>query len=137
LKNNIHKKSIVSIIVIKKITKEKPKNFQIMKSLLFIGLLKIKKIVFHSISLKRSWLHINKTQISQKISIVDNQKSIMIFFVSQIVKLSSNKEKNIKIIQKKIIIYKYLFLIISLKVFNVMLNIIFKIYNLKNLYFNL
>ena len=54
LKNNIHKKRIVSIIVIRKMTKEKPKNFQIMKSLLFIGLLKIKKIVFHSISLKRS-----------------------------------------------------------------------------------
>ena len=86
--------------VINKIVIEKPKNFHKIKSVLVIGLLKFKKIVFHSISLNKSWLQINKTQISQKISIAPSQKSITIYVVSQIVNFCNNKEKNIKITQK-------------------------------------
>lgn len=103
-KKSIHKKSKLSKKVMKNITLEKPKNFQIIKSFLFIGLLKIKKIVFHSISLNKSWLQINKIQISQKISIIDNQKSIIILFVSQIVNSANKRENKIKINQKKTII---------------------------------
>jgi hypothetical protein len=38
--------------IIRKIVAEKPKNFPIINSYLLIGLERIRKIVFHSISLK-------------------------------------------------------------------------------------
>ena|GEM_PF-841489 len=141
LKKSIPKNKIASKNKIKKTTIENQRNFPIMKSLLFIGLLRIKKIVFHSISLKSNWLPINKTQISQKTSIVAKPKSIIILLASQIVISDKINEKRIKTIQKNIITYKNLFLIISLNVFNAIFNIKilkkFKNYNLKNLYFNL
>lgn len=59
----------------------KPRNFPIIKSYLFIGLDNIRYIVFHSISLKSNWLQIKTTEISQKISIIDNPKSSTIFSV--------------------------------------------------------
>ena len=99
-KNNINKYKIHWKILIKKITIENHTNFQIIKSFLFIGLLKIKKIVFHSISLKSSWLHMKRTQINQKTSIIDNQKSIVILLVSQIVSFDNAKDKKINKTQK-------------------------------------
>lgn len=104
LKKSKLKKIIHSIKIIKKIAKENHKNFHKIKSFLQIGLLKIRKIVFHSISLKSNWLQINKIEISQKNSIIDNQKSIIILLVSQIVNFESKIDKNIKIIQNKTII---------------------------------
>jgi len=113
IKNNIDWNNVIKNIVI-----ENHNIFQIINSYLLIGLLNIKNIVFHSISLNNNWLQTNKTHKSQKISIIANQKSTIIFESSHIVNFHSIIEKAIKINQKNTIIYKYLFLIISLKVFN-------------------
>ena len=93
-----------------------------MNSYLFMGLLRIKNIVFHSTSLNKSWLHINTTHISQKISIIDNQKSTIILESSHIVNFHNVTENAININAKNKIIYKYLFLIISLNVLIAMLS---------------
>jgi hypothetical protein len=61
--------------IINEIVAENQRNFHIINSYLFIGFDKIKNIVFHSISLKRSCDQTNKIHINQKISIIDNQKS--------------------------------------------------------------
>lgn len=113
IKNNIDWKSVIKSIVI-----ENQRIFQRINSYLFIGLLNIKKIVFHSTSLNNNWLHTNKTQRSQNISIIANQKSTIILESSPIVSFHKIIENAIKINQKNTIIYKYLFLIISLNVFN-------------------
>ena len=106
-----------------KIVIENHKILPSINSYLFIGFDKIKKIVFHSTSLKSNWLQINSTQINQNISIIESQKSTIILEFSQIVNFPSKMEKIMKINEKKTIIYKYLFLIISLKVLVAILSI--------------
>ena len=123
-KNKMIKNKIAWNKIIKKIFSENQKNFHKINSYLFIGLESIKKIVFHSISLKSNWEPTNKTDINQNISIIANQKSVIIFLSSQSVSCPKEIEKIIKTKAKKIIKYKNLFLIISLKVFIVILNII-------------
>jgi hypothetical protein len=54
-------------------------------------------MVFHSISLKRSWEPINKTHTKLNISIIASPKSTIILLSSQIVNFQSNIEKIIKI----------------------------------------
>lgn len=127
LKNKTQRKSKDSIKSITIIVSEKPIIFHNINSYLFIGLLNIKNIVFPSTSLKSNWLHTNKTHKSQKISIIVNQKSTIILESSQIVSFHNNTENTIKIIAKNIIIYRYLFLIISLKVFIAIFHILIKI----------
>lgn len=105
----------------KNITNEKPKNLPKINSYLFIGLDKIKNIVFPSTSLKSNWLHTNKTEINENISIIARPKSTITLLSSQIVSFPKAREKIIKTSAKKIIKYKNLFLIISLKVFNAIL----------------
>ncbi|MDD5212940.1 MAG: hypothetical protein PHG82_00725 [Candidatus Gracilibacteria bacterium] len=102
----------------KNITNEKPKNFQRINSYLFIGLDKIKNIVFPSTSLKSNGLPTNKTEIKENISIIASPKSTITLLSSQIVSLPKAREEIIKISAKKTIKYKNLFLIISLKVFS-------------------
>lgn len=106
-------------------TREKPKNFHKINSYLFIGLDKIKKIVFQSISLKSNWLQTKITEIKENNSIIASQKSRIILLSSQIVNFHKDIENIIKIKAKNIIKYRNLFLIISLKVFIVMFNIKF------------
>lgn len=106
--------------VIKNITRENPKNFHKINSYLFIGFDKIRKIVFHSISLNKSWLHTNKTQTKPNISIIAIQKSVITLPSSQIVSFQSEIEKIINKKAKTKIKYKNLFLTISLNVFNAM-----------------
>lgn len=122
IKNNIDWKRIISNIV-----REKPNIFQIINSYLFIGLLSIKKIVFHSTSLNKSWLQTKSTHTSQKISIIANQKSTITLESSQIVNFHKTTEKSIKIKAKNKIIYKNLFLTISLKVLIAIFNIFIKL----------
>lgn len=124
LKNNIKRNRIDWKNIIKAIAPEKPKNFPRMKSCRLIGLLKIRKIVFPSTSLKRSWLPTNNIPISPKISIIPNPKSTITFSLSPIVRLPRAKENNIKINAKKRMRYKNLFLTISLKVFIAMFNMV-------------
>lgn len=123
-KKSRDKKIIAWKSIISKIAKEKPKNFHKINSYLLIGLDKIKKIVFPSISLKSSWLHTKSTQIRPKISIIASQKSMIILLVSQIVNFDREIEKIINTNAKKSIIYKYLFLEISLNVFIAMFSIV-------------
>ncbi len=102
-KNNTSKKTIDCNKIINVIVIENHKNFHNINSYLLIGLLKIKKIVLPSISLKSNWLHTNKTQTNQKTSIIDNQKSTIILLSSQIVNFQSVIEKRIKTNAKNII----------------------------------
>lgn len=92
IKNNKDWKNIIKNTVI-----ENHKNFHNINSYLLIGLLNIKKMVFHSISLKRSWEPINKTHTKLNISIIASPKSTIILLSSQIVNFQSNIEKIIKI----------------------------------------
>lgn len=117
-KNNIDWKNIIRNKV-----NENHKNFHKINSYLFMGLLNIRKIVFHSISLNNNWEPINKTHTKPNISIIANQKSIIIFWSSHIVSFQSRSENMIKTNAKKSIKYKNLFLTISLKVFIVILYI--------------
>ncbi len=123
-KNNTHKNSSACKNTISNIVIENHRNFQSMNSYLFIGLLSIRKMVFHSTSLKSNWLHTNNTHISQNTSIILNQKSTIILLSSHIVSFQSIIEKAINANAKNIIIYRNLFLTISLNVFSAMLNII-------------
>lgn len=95
--NNASRKTTINIQI------ENPKNFHKINSYLFIGLDKIRKIVFHSISLKRSWLQIKSTLKNQKISIIASQKSSIILSSSHIVNFPKAMEKIIKINAKNII----------------------------------
>lgn len=104
LKNKTNKNNNDCIAIIIAIINEKPKNFQIINSYLLIGFDIIRKIVFHSISLKRSWLQTNKTQISQNISIIASQKSTIILLSSHRVKLQRDIENIINKKAKNIII---------------------------------
>ena len=113
----------------------KPTNFHNINSDLFIGFDNIKKIVFHSTSLKSNWLQTNKTQTIQNISIIARPKSTIILLSFQSVSCHNKIEKIINTNAKKRIKYKNLFLTISLKVLSAILNIT-KIYNLKNPYFH-
>ncbi len=113
--------------VIRNITLENPKNFPKINSYLLIGFDKIRKIVFHSISLNKSWLHTNKTPTKPNISIIAIQKSVTTFWSSQIVSFPREIEKIINKKAKTKIKYKNLFLTISLNVFNAMFNILQKI----------
>jgi len=108
---------------IKKITKLNHKNFHKINSYLFIGLDKIKKIVFQSTSLNKSWLQTNKTQTSQNTSIIASQKSIITLLSSQIVSFQREIEKIISKNANTKIKYKNLFLTISLNVFSAIFNI--------------
>jgi len=101
---------------------EKPKNFPSINSYLLIGLLSIKNIVFHSISLKSNWDHTNNTHTNQNISIIANQKSTITLLSSHIVNFQSATENTINTKAKNRIKYKNLFLVISLKVFSAMFN---------------
>lgn len=112
--------------VIKNITSQNPKNFHRINSYLLIGFESIKKIVFPSISLNKSWLQTNKTHINQKISIIAIPKSVMTLLSSPIVSFQSEIEKTINKKAKTKIKYKNLFLTISLNVLNAILNIIIK-----------
>ena len=116
LKSKTHKNKTDCKNIIKNIVAENQKNFQRINSYLLIGLDNIKNMVFHSISLKRSWDQTNKTQINQNISIIASQKSTIIFLSSQIVNCQSIIEKAIKTKAKNTIMYRNLFLTISLKV---------------------
>jgi hypothetical protein len=120
---SIVKNTIDSNKTIRKIINENHKIFPKINSYLLIGLDKIKKIVFQSTSLKSNWLQTNNTQSNQKISIIDKPKSTIILLFCHIVNFHRSIEKIIKTKEKNTIIYKYLFLIISLKVFNAMFNI--------------
>lgn len=127
LKNNTQRYKNDCNNVINKIIKLNHKNFPKINSYLLIGLLNIKNIVFPSISLKSSWLQTNKTQISQNISIIAIQKSVITLLSSQIVSFQREIEKIISKNQNTKIRYKNLFLTISLKVFMAILNILFKV----------
>lgn len=118
LKNKTPKNKIDCKTTIKEITQENQKNFHKINSYLLIGFDNIKNIVFHSISLNNNWLQTNKTQINQNISIIEIPKSTITFSSSQIVSLPKASEKTINKSQKITIIYKNLFLTISLNVFN-------------------
>jgi len=115
------------------IVAEKPKNFPRINSYRAIGLESIKKIVFHSISLNKSWDPTNSTQIIPKVSIMASQKSTTTFSLSQSVSCPRLRENNKNIKAKNKIIYKNLFRTISLNVFIAIFNISSKTYNLKNL----
>ena len=119
IKNNIDWNNII-----KNIVAEKPSNFHKINSYLFIGLLRIKKIVLPSISLKSSWEPTKSTHTNQNISIIASQKSTIILLSSQIVNFQRDIEKSMKIKAKNNIKYKNLFLTISLKVLIAILNII-------------
>ena len=90
--SNTDKNNIDWSSTIRKIVAENQKNLPNMNSYLFIGLLSIKNIVFHSISLNKSWDHTNNTPTSQNISIIANQKSTIILLSSQIVNFPNNRE---------------------------------------------
>lgn len=99
------------------ITHVNQRNFPRIKSHLLIGFERIRKIVFPSISLNSSWLQTNSTVISPNISIIASQKSTITLLFSHRDNCPSAIEKRVKIIAKKTITYKSLFLMISLKVF--------------------
>ena len=122
-KNSTPKNNIVCAKTSKNIMKENPRIFPKINSYLLIGFERIKNIVFHSTSLNKSWLHTNKTHRSQKTSIIASQKSTIILLLSQIVSFPKVMENIMKMKPKNKIIYRYLFLIISLKVFRAMFNI--------------
>lgn len=113
--------------VIKSMVAEKPKNFPRIKSCLLIGFERIRKIVFPSISLNKSWLHTNSTPISQNTSIIARPKSTIIFSHCPIVSWLNAREKIIKTKAKNKMRYKNLFLTISLKVFLAMFNMVWQI----------
>jgi hypothetical protein len=118
IKNNNACNAIINMTVI-----EKPINFHIINSYLFIGLLKIRNIVLPSTSLNKSWLQTNKTQTKPNISIIARPKSTIILLSSQIVSFPKSREKTMKMNAKNKIKYKNLFLTTSLKVLNAILNI--------------
>jgi len=118
IKNNNACNAIINMTVI-----EKPINFHIINSYLFIGLLKIRNIVLPSTSLNKSWLQTNKTQTKPNISIIARPKSTIILLSSQIVSFPKSREKTMKTNAKNKIKYKNLFLTTSLKVLNAILNI--------------
>lgn len=118
-KNNIDWNNII-----KKIVQENQRSFHNINSYLFIGLLNIKNIVFHSTSLKSNWEPTNNTQTSQNISIIASQKSTIILLSSHIVNVQREIENIIKIKAKNKIRYKNLFLTISLKVLSAIFNIV-------------
>ena len=122
-KISTHKNKSDCKAIIRKIVIENHTNFQSINSDLFIGLLRIRKIVFHSISLKSSWLHTNKTQTSQNISIIASQKSTMIFHSFPRDKAQREILNIIKTRAKTRIRYKNLFLVISRNVLIAILNI--------------
>lgn len=93
LKYKTNKYNIDCKKTIKNITSPNQKNFHKINSYLLIGFDNIKNIVFHSISLNKSWLQTNKTQINQKISIIAIQKSVITFWSSPIVSFHKDKEK--------------------------------------------
>ena len=121
--NNTPKNKTAWAKIIRQMVRENQRYFQSIKSCLLKGFERIKKIVFPSTSLKRSWLPTNKTQIIQNISIIASQKSTMTFSHSPIVSFPSASENIINIQAKKSIRYKNLFLTISLNVFFAILNI--------------
>lgn len=123
LKNKTHKYKTDCKNTIKDITNESHTNFHKINSYLLIGFDNIKNIVFHSISLNKSWLQTNKTHISQNISIIEIPKSTITLSSSQIVSLPKEREKIINKNQKTTIKYKNLFLTISLNVFSAIFNI--------------
>jgi len=127
LKYKTHRYRIDCKNVIRKIISENQTNLPRINSHLLIGLLNIKKIVFHSISLNKSWLQTNKTQTNQNISIIEIPKSTITLSSSQIVSFHKEIEKVISKNAKTKIKYKNLFLIISLKVFSAIFNILNKI----------
>jgi len=99
-----------------KITAENHKNFPSTNSERSMGLERMRKIVFPSISFSTSWLPINTTPMSPKISIIDTQKSRIILFSSPMARLLSTREKSVKRIPKKKMSVKKRLRIISLKV---------------------
>lgn len=111
--------------IIKAIVAENHKNFPKINSYLFIGLLSIKKIVFHSISLKSSCDQTKSTHTNQNISIIAKPKSTITLLSSQIVSFHKAIENIMKTNAKKSIRYRNLFLTISLNVFKAILNIFF------------
>lgn len=123
LKNKTNKNKIACNNTINPIVQVNQKNFHNINSYLFIGLLSIKNIVFHSTSLNNNWLQTNNTQTIQKISIIANQKSTITLLSSQIVNFQSDIENIINTNAKNIIRYKNLFLTISLNVFCAIFNI--------------
>jgi hypothetical protein len=108
------------------ITHANQRNFHTINSYLLIGLLKIKKIVFHSISLNKSWLQTKSTPISQKISIRAIQKSKITFSPSPIVSFPSQTDNKRNKTANTKIKYKNLFLIISFNVLSAIFHIIKK-----------
>jgi hypothetical protein len=120
-RTTIKRSDCKNVIIV--ITPANHKNFHKINSYLLIGLLKIRKIVFHSISLKRSWLQTKSTQISQNISISASQKSKITFSHSQIVSFPRPIDNNKNKIANTKIKYKNLFLIISLKVLSAIFHI--------------
>lgn len=123
-KNSTTKNRIACNKIIDKIQRENQTNFQIINSYLFIGFDKIKNIVFPSISLNKSWLQTKSTLTNQNISIIASQKSTIILLSSHIVSFHKEIEKTIKTKAKNTITYKNLFLVISLKVFMAIFNIL-------------
>lgn len=112
------------------ITPRNPKYFHKIKSLLRIGLERIRKIVFPSISLKRSWLPTNKTEIRPKTSIIARPKSTITLFPSPIVSFPRARENRIKTKAKKTIRYKKRLRTISKKVFFAIFSIRWKSENM-------
>jgi hypothetical protein len=80
---------------------ENHRNFQRINSYLFIGFDKIRKIVFHSISLNSSCVPVNSTHTSPKTSIIASPKSTIILSSSPIVSFQRTIENMIKIKAKK------------------------------------
>lgn len=126
--NNTIKKSIDCKNIIKNIVAENQKNLPKINSYLWIGLLSIKNIVFHSISLNNSCDQTKSTHTNQNISIIANQKSTIILVSSQIVSLPNAIEKTMNTKAKNRIKYKNLFLTISLNVFNAILIIFYLLF---------
>ncbi len=114
---------------IRRMVKENPKNFPRIKSCLLMGLLRIKKIVFPSISRNSSWLPTNNTPTIPNISIIASPKSTITLLSSPIESFPIAKENRIKIKAKNKIRYKNLFLTISLNVLSAMLNMVWCLNN--------
>jgi hypothetical protein len=104
LNNNTSKNNNDCTNTINPIVHVNHKNLPRINSYLSIGLDKIKKIVFHSTSLNKSWLQTNITQISQNISIIASQKSTIIFSEFHRVNCHNDNEKIMKMSQKNSII---------------------------------
>lgn len=99
--SNTHKKSADCEKIISATVAENQKNFPIIKSCLLIGFERIRKIVFPSTSLKRSWLPTKRTPIRPKISIIPSPKSTITFSASPIVSFPRAREKIINTNAKK------------------------------------